>query len=200
MKTTPSSDPKGIVIFVEGETERVFYTALLNFLDSTLATTRKVSPVIVKNIKGVGNYSSKAAAVFKGDVLRNNKSVDFRVYCAYDTDVFELKQKPPVSWSKVEADLIELGALTVEHIKAVKMIEDWFLIDINGLCNYLSISIPKNLKGKNANEKMKTLFMKKNKIYTKGSYCHKFIDHLDFNLITSKLSKEFKNLIQYIYT
>ena len=104
------------------------------------------------------------------------KNLSNKVFCCYDTDVFELAQKPPTNWQIVKKKVCELGIDDFNEIKATRMIEDWFLKDIEGLCKFLGIEIPKKLEGKDGLEKIKHLFRrgKKPKIYQKGSYSHKF--------------------------
>jgi len=96
-----------------------------------------------------------------------------------------LAQKPPVNWSIVKKKVSELGINEFEEIVAVRMIEDWFLKDIEGLCKYLKIPVPNNLDGRNGYEKMKVLFKKgpKPKVYQKGSNTHKFVPNLNLKVI-----------------
>lgn len=87
----------------------------------------------------------------------------------YDADVFEYSAKPPVNWNKLEKSLKELGAFEVNHIKVKQMLEDWLLIDKEGICSYLKIKVPKDLKGRTGYEKIKKLFKTADKVYQKGS-------------------------------
>ncbi|SJZ62298.1 hypothetical protein [Sediminibacterium ginsengisoli] len=72
------------------------------------------------------------------------------------------------------------------------MIEDWFLKDLKGLCQYLKIEETKRVEGKDGLEKIKTLFKKgkKPKIYQKGSYSHKFIPSLNLLAIRNSVKIE----------
>ncbi len=152
------------------------------------------------NVKGIGNYGSKAPAKFEYEIKSKFPKFTFIVFCSYDTDVFEFGQKPPVNWKQVEKALKKKGAKEIYHIKAKKMIEDWFLIDKEGLCRFLKIKqIPKKLKGKDGNAKMKTLFKKANKIYQKGSYTHKFMDSLSLQKIFNAQKKELEILEKKLF-
>ncbi|RFM31603.1 hypothetical protein [Chitinophaga silvisoli] len=115
-----------------------------------------------------------------------------KIFCCYDTDAFELVPKPPTNWTIVRKAVAELGIDTFHEIKAKRMIEDWFLVDLAGLCKYLRISLAKKLARKGGLEKIKTLFKKgtKPKIYQIGLYVHKFLPNLNLSKLTVALNKE----------
>ncbi len=188
---------KIIVIFTEGETDEVFYKKLCNHLG---ARDYKNFKIIIKNLKGVGRYENKAPAIIKHQIAGKYPKADIVVFCSYDLDVFDIpfRQKPPIDWAKVEKKLRNIGINKIYHLKANKMIEDWFLKDIEGLCSFLKISLPKSVKGKNAYEKMKILFKKGNKIYQKGSNVHKFVEHLAIDKIYKSLDSTFDELKEEI--
>lgn len=192
---------KGIVIFVEGETDQVFYKMLIKFLNDKYKLNIPLSKIIIHNVKGIGNYKS-APNMFKGRILRDNPNTDFYAICSYDSDVFEgnYMKKPRVDWDDVEKRLKKYHAIDVIHIKAKHCIEDWFLLDKEGICKFLKVRLPKNLSGKNGIEKINKLFKSGNKIYQKGFYVYKFLDFLDFELIFSKLEPEFKPLVDILIT
>lgn len=153
---------KIIVIFTEGETDEVFYKLLYQHFRKNNEIKTKG---IVKNLKGIGRYEQKAPAKLKHEVINKNSKSRIIVFCSYDLDVFQIpfQAKPPVDWKKVEQKLYDFGADEVFHIKADKMIEDWFLYDIEGLCRFLKIKKPKKIVGKTAFDKIKILFKKGNK-------------------------------------
>ncbi len=188
---------KIIVIFTEGETDEVFYKRLCYHLG---ARDYKNLKIITKNLKGVGRYESKAPAIIKHEVAGKYPRANIVVFCSYDLDVFDIpfRQKPPVDWSKVEKKLKNIGINKIYHLKANKMIEDWFLKDMEGLCSFLKIRLPKKLNGKNAYEKIKILFKKGNKIYQKGSNVQKFVEHLDIDKIYKSLGRTFYKLKEEI--
>ena len=80
---------------------------------------------------------------------------------------------------------------------ALITIEDWFLLDLDGICSYLGISKPKKINGKTATEKLENLFKKTGKkIFQKRQNPDngKFIDSLDFRKITSQLKPFLKQV------
>ncbi len=44
----------GIIIFVEGDTEKIFYEKFIKYCDKS-----KNKNIIIKNVKGIGNYQLK---------------------------------------------------------------------------------------------------------------------------------------------
>lgn len=183
-----------VILFVEGETEKEFYDALISYYKSKSKT--KIIGCRTYNIKGIGRFESKVTSKLKFEIIPKHPNVSLKVICCYDSDVFELAQKPPVNWSLVKKKVNELGITEFEEIVAVRMIEDWFLKDIEGICKYLKVPVPKKLEGKNGYEKMKVLFKKgaKPKIYQKGSNSHKFVPSLDLKTIGESVKKELKVL------
>ncbi|MGM0582023.1 MAG: hypothetical protein ACQETL_15175 [Bacteroidota bacterium] len=181
-----------IIIFVEGDTEKVFYSELINYYRKT--TSKKLNTVKIFNLKGIGRYESKVSSKVKHEVLVKYSPENVKVFCAYDTDVFELGKKPPTNWKLVDSKLKELGVDSMKTIKAERTIEDWFIYDLDGLIKFLKLSKTPNLKGKSGLEKMKLLFKRSNKIYQKGTYSHKFISYLNISKITQSLKKHLKSL------
>jgi hypothetical protein len=188
---------KGIVLLVEGDTEKAFYTSLIQFLQNKNQTKQRVEKVHIVNLKGVGNYGAKGPNKFKNEICRDNPDVDYNVFCAYDMDVFQYAMKPPVDWKVVEKTLKKYGALQVFHIRAYDKIEDWFLFDLEGLCTYLEIDALQP-KGKDGLEKIKVLFKKKNKIYQKGS-TDQFIPYLNMEKIYMEFSEYLNPLEKYLF-
>lgn len=181
-----ASKKDSIVLFVEGETEKEFYEALMKFYFKNYSP--KIKGYKIFNVKGISRFETKVATKLKYDVVPHHDVSNIKVVCCYDSDVFELAQKPPTNWEIVKKKVNELGINSFSEVKAVRMIEDWFLKDLKGLCQYLKIEEPKRVEGKDGLGKIKTLFKKgkKPKIYQKGSYSHKFIPSL--NLLTIRNS------------
>lgn len=194
---------KILVIFVEGQTDKEFYKKLVNHLRDKYPD-KKTAEVVYRNLKSVYNYKS-AGRVFQNEILKNNGNAIYTVICSYDFDVFKncCKIQPPIDWNKVKKELNkQKNVIKVIEIRAHDSIEDWFLIDIEGLCKYLKAAqIPKlkELKGKNGQEKIENLFIRNKKIYQKGYNVNKFIDILNFNLIYNKLEEQLKHLVEALF-
>lgn len=183
-----------VILFVEGETEKEFYDTLIHFYKGR--SKKPITDSKVYNIKGIGRFESKVTSKLKYEIIPRHPKIKLKVVCCYDSDVFDLAQKPPVNWKLVNKKVNELGVNEFVEIVAIKMIEDWFLKDIKGLCKYLNIPVPKKLEGKNGYEKMKRLFKKgaKPKVYQKGSNSHKFVPNLNISAIRESVKEELKML------
>lgn len=186
----------GIVIFIEGDTEKEFYSRIIAQLHSFASEGRfSVDKLIIRNLKGIGNYKNRAKRVFEKEVLSRNPGVNFTVVLCYDTDVFDLSPNPPVVWSEVEHELKVSGAKKIIHVKARRSIEDWFLFDMKGLFKYLRLSEDTNIsKTATGAGTIKALFKKAGKVYIKGSASKGFVDSLNINLIMGFICPELKRL------
>lgn len=184
---------KIIVLFVEGQSEEVFYSKLCRQLQENKGTSDKI---VIRDLKGIGNYEFKAYAILKNEILPKFKDVDIFVFCCYDTDVFDIpfQAKPPISWKNIEKRIKSLGFHKVYHIKAVKSIEDWFLIDSKSLLQFLKLKGPQKVKGNSGFERICFLFKKSNKVYQKGYNVSNFVDKFDYELLVEELKNELKEL------
>ncbi|SJZ62287.1 hypothetical protein [Sediminibacterium ginsengisoli] len=82
-----------IVLFVEGETEKEFYDALMKFYFKNYSP--KIKGYKVFNVRGISRFETKVATKLKYDVVPNHDVSNIKVVCCYDSDAFELAQKPP---------------------------------------------------------------------------------------------------------
>jgi hypothetical protein len=180
-----------VVIFVEGDTDLEFYEALISFYRANYRISSKIS---LHNLRGIGRYESKLYARLKNQIIPKIKNGNIKVFCCYDTDVFDLAKKPPINWKTVRDHVTSLNIDTFIQVKSEKMIEDWFLKDTSGICRYLKIKEPKKIDAKTGYEKMKILFKKGNKIYQKGSNSHRFIKELNISSIREKVKNELQEL------
>ena len=176
-----------VCIYTEGETEKVFYNKLLDFIKSKSPNKRFIVDEIKKsNIAGIGNFKTKILNKFRKEVV--SKYINYKkiVVMCYDEDVFDLvNQTPPIDRSELEKDLRAYGADEVIHLIAKKSIEDLFLLDLDGILRSLRLSKDKikNIKGANGVEKINNLYSKVNKIYFKGSSVEPFVEQLDIEKI-----------------
>lgn len=176
---------RGVIIFIEGDTEVEIYRKFIEKLHSITNDGQfKVDKLIVRNLKGIGNFKNRAIRVFTKDILPKNSGFKFDIFLCYDSDVFDnLYAKPPVDWPEVEDSLKSAGANRVYHIEAKRSIEDWILNDMQGLCNFLKLPLTTKLNGKNGLQKIESMFKKGNKIYVKGSKIKGLVDALDIQKV-----------------
>lgn len=188
MKKNSGCSSKQIIIFVEGDTDEVFFKALLDYYKSSSQVP--LTPCEVINLKGVTRYTSKLLAKLRNEILpeakRKNTSIQ-TICCTYDTDVFEVRNPLIVNWDSIRSKIKRMGVESFIRIGVSSSIEDWILDDIEGICSYLELKqIPKSLKGTNGNAKICDLYSKARRIYSKGYSAREMISSLNFSVIRDK--------------
>lgn len=185
-----------VVVFVEGDTDEVFFKVLLDYYKSV--STRSLLPCEVCNLKGVTRYSSKLLAKLKNDYLpdaRNNNYKLQTVCCSYDTDVFEVRNPLLVDWNAISKSVKRMGIERFIRIGVKSSIEDWILDDMEGVCHFLRMrEIPKSLKGSNGNAKLSDLYASAKRDYQKGYNTQELIRSLNMSVIRKKRSLVLKAL------
>ena len=181
-------NPSHVVIFVEGDTDEVFFKALIDYYASV--SSNKLLPYDVCNLKGVTRYSSKLLAKLKNEYLPTAKSGSYKiktVCCSYDTDVFEVKQPQIVKWDAIGKSVKRMGIDEFIRIGVKSSIEDWILEDVHGVCNFLRLKqVPSSLKGMNGYQKLLDLYNRARKTYKKGYETKELINALDMSAIRNK--------------
>lgn len=181
-------NPSHVLIFVEGDTDEVFFNALIDYYASV--SSNKLLPYEVCNLKGVTRYSSKLLAKLKNEYLPTAKLGSYKiktVCCSYDTDVFEVKQPQIVKWDDIGKSVKRMGIDEFIRVGVKSSIEDWILNDIHGICNFLRLKqVPSSLKGINGYQKLLDLYNKARKTYKKGYETKELINALDMSAIRNK--------------
>ena len=181
-------NPSHVLIFVEGDTDELFFKALINYYVSV--SSNKLLPYEVCNLKGVTRYSSKLLAKLKNEYLPTAKLGSYKiktVCCSYDTDVFEVKQPQIVKWDDIGKSVKRMGIDEFIRVGVKSSIEDWILNDIHGICNFLRLKqVPSSLKGINGYQKLLDLYNKARKTYKKGYETKELINALDMSAIRNK--------------
>ena len=181
-------NPLHVLIFVEGDTDEVFFKALIDYYASV--SSNKLFPYDVCNLKGVTRYSSKLLAKLKNEYLPTAKAGSYKintVCCSYDTDVFEFKQPQIVKWDAIGKSVKRMGIDEFIRVGVKSSIEDWILDDMYGVCNFLRLKqVPPSLKGMNGYQKLQDLYNKARKTYKKGYETKELVDALDKSVIRNK--------------
>ena len=181
-------NPSHVLIFVEGDTDEVFFKALIDYYASV--SSNKLLPYEVCNLKGVTRFSSKLLAKLKNEYLPTAKLGSYKiktVCCSYDTDVFEVKQPQIVKWDDIGKSVKRMGIDEFIRVGVKSSIEDWILNDIHGICNFLRLKqVPSSLKGINGYQKLLDLYNKARKTYKKGYETKELINALDMSAIRNK--------------
>ncbi|RDC54341.1 hypothetical protein DU508_21710 [Pedobacter chinensis] len=188
---------KLIVIFVEGETEKEFYNALIQYYKAQ--SSNKLREFKVINLGGINRFETKMALKLQNEILVKHNPKDVEVVCCYDTDVFEFAKRPPVNWTKVKSRVADLGISELTQVMASRMIEDWFLADLPGICKFLKIKEVKKADGKDGNDKMIKLFKKGSKLYIKGTPTSKFIPSLNMETIRKHAASQLSPLEKLLH-
>ncbi len=177
-----------VVIFVEGDTDEVFFKAILEYYKGISQT--ELVQCDVYNLKGVTRYTSKLLAKLKNEILPDAKSKNISirtVCCSYDTDVFEVRNPLMVNWDSIRKSVLRMGIEKFIRIGVCCSIEDWILDDVEGICTYLRLKqIPKSLKGTDGNARLCDLYSKARRTYSKGYATREMIKTLDLSKIRAK--------------
>lgn len=177
-----------VVLFVEGETDEVFFKPLMDYYRTVSIT--ELHPCRIYNLRGVTRYSSKLLATLRNEFLPEAKKKGQRIQtvcCSYDTDVFETGNPQIVDWSILRKAVKRLGIEEFIQLGIKSSIEDWLLCDQEGICRFLKLKeIPKTLKGNSGNEKLNDLFVRAKKIYQKGRQTQNLVAALDMGVIRNK--------------
>lgn len=182
-----------VVMVYEGATESVFYPLVIQEIKKQMHFERLPFQLFHVNVEGIGNFKTKLLAKLKNEVIPKCQRKIVVVLC-YDTDVFEFNPHPPANWKKLEENILSLGVMKVVHISAKHSIEDFFLKDLDGLCSYLNIKVPRSLSGEKGLDKIENLFKKGNRLYMKGHEVKDFIQYLDISKIVEFNHEELKGL------
>lgn len=178
-----------VVIFVEGDTDEVFFDRLLKHYSRQSVTP--VNSYEIQNMKGVGRYaSSKFTGKLSADIIPRNERKGRKLYgvcCSFDTDVFEDEEAPIVNWNKVRKLIARLEIEEFCTVEVKSSIEDWLLDDLEGLCSFLKLKDNSSSpRGANGYAKMSGLFKRGGKVYAKGMSVSDFIDALNIGKIRDK--------------
>lgn len=177
-----------VVLFVEGETDEVFFRALIDYYRAV--STTELRPCRIYNLRGVTRYSSKLLAKLKNEFLSDAKNKGYKIQtvcCSYDTDVFEERNPMLVDWNALKKAVKRMGIEEFIQLGIKSSIEDWLLCDQEGICRFLKLKdTPKCLRGNNGNEKMNDLYGRAKKVYQKGYQTKELVSALDISVIRDR--------------
>ena len=177
-----------VILFVEGDTDELFFKALIEYYRQK--SQKQLLPCSICNLKGVTRYTSKLLAKLKNEYLPEARNKTFKIQtvcCSYDTDVFEVKHPLMVDWRALEKKVKKLGIEHFVQIGVKSAIEDWILDDIEGICAFLKMkTVPKALKGSDGFSKLADLYVKAHRTYQKGYATKELIATLDMGKIVEK--------------
>lgn len=182
--------PAHVIIFVEGDTDELFFKALVEHYRRQGGAP--LLPCSVCNLKGVTRYTGKVLAKLKNEYLPEARRRNCRIQtvcCSYDTDVFEAANPLMVDWQSLEKSARRIGVETLVRIGVKSSIEDWILDDTEGICAFLKLkAVPRSLKGGSGFDKLSGLYAKARRTYQKGYATRDLIRALDMGKIAKKRS------------
>lgn len=173
------------IIFVEGDTEVLFYKRAKAKWYHTKATK-------VDNLGG--NFSCNQKILerserFHEKYVQNGNFENLVISICMDTD--SRVGKCPVDLNLIKNELAVLGIADVELFEAVQDIESWFFHDLEGILKFLRASKKTNKSRYNPVERLNhrdlsALFSANDKKYRKGQASQHFIDNLDLDVIRTR--------------
>lgn len=194
---------RGIAFIMEGATEKVFYKSLLQWLASNNESysfgkieTPDIGEIAFKWQSGEENVLIKfnivgaiTQIVHSGKWFANTCSkkykIPWQVFLCYDTDSpdKDISKFYEDDWKLLRNELKKAKAKEIVDLAASADIEDVMLVDLGGICNYLGIPVPTELKGRKGKAKMKALYRSCGNTYHEGEKSEDMVSSLDFRKI-----------------
>lgn len=197
---------KGIAFIFEGDTEKVFYQALLKHLckkydgvafeKSADANSGEVyytlgnddNKMLVRfNVVGTISQITNSGNWFETRCYGQNKGLPWTVFLCYDTDNYtpNISKFYEDDWKELRKTIGKHKTCEIIDLAAQADIEDIMLLDLEGVFNFLDmepIPAPTGNKGK---AKMKKIFRAKGQgsAYHEGERAESLINALDLDKI-----------------
>lgn len=194
---------EGFAFILEGATEKVFYKNLLIYLqslDSNVVMQKEMEQdsgdiiyiwsnrerrVIIKTyVVGTITQLVHSGKWFANRCAKKYK-LPWKVCLCYDTDSpsGEICKFYEGDWERLRNELEKSKAKEVIDLAASADIEDVLLYDLEGICNYLHITVPDYLPGRKGKAKMKALYRSCGATYHEGEKAEQMIKTLDMDKI-----------------
>lgn len=199
---------KGIAFILEGDTEKVFYLALLKHIcqkydgvtlnkhtDSnsgeifyTLESS-SIQVLIKFNVVGTISQISNSGNWFETRCYTQYKNLEWTIFLCYDTDNYvpNISKFYEDDWKELRKTISKRKSCSIIDLAAQADIEDIMLVDADGIFKFLGINpiaIPTGSKGK---IKLKKIFRSKGpgSAYHAGERAEALINALDLDKIIS---------------
>lgn len=197
---------KGIAFILEGDTEKVFYLALLKHFCKKIdgvSIEKCTDPVsgevfytlgndnhkllIMLNVVGAISQITNSGNWFERRCYGQHKSIKWTVFLCYDTDNYtpNISKFYEDDWKELRKAISKHRSCSIIDLAAQADIEDIMLLDVGSVFKFLEINpfpIPSGSKGK---MKMKKIFRAKGPgcAYHEGERAGALINALDFDKI-----------------
>ena len=187
---------KGIAFISEGDTEKVFYLALMNHLCKKYegaSIQKQIDPnsgeifytlrnanrnVLIKfNVVGTISQITNSGSWFEKRCYAQHKGLPWTVFLCYDTDNYtpNISKFYEDDWKELRKTISKRKSCSIIDLAAQADIEDIMLVDADGVFRFLDMSpieIPSGSKGKGH-------------AYHEGVRAEALINALDFDKIIS---------------
>ena len=189
--------PKRLTIFVEGDTDKLFFSLLISFLFRN-ADKREwpKHQLRIISLDGICN----AESIIKSEItyLENPEKFSDTICLIHDTDAFEYQKKPPISIERVKHISEQKGCAFLE-IAITHNVEDMIAFSQKEILEYLKLpkdfNVPKNETGLNI---LKILHKAAGEFYIKGYKCEKLLKSLNYSSICKKFCSTLKPLCDFL--
>ena len=188
---------KRLTIFVEGDTDKLFFSLLISFLFKN--ANKKEWPkhqLRIISLDGICN----AESIIKSEItyLENPEKFTDTICLIHDTDAFEYQKKPPISIERVKHITEHKGCRFLE-IAIKHSVEDMIAFSQKEILEYLKLpknfSVPKNETGLNI---LKSMHKAAGEYYIKGHKSEKLLKCLNYSSICKKFCSTLKLLCDFL--
>lgn len=199
---------KGIAFIFEGDTEKVFYQALLkhlcekydgvSFEKSADANSGEVyytlgnddNKMLVRfNVVGTISQITNSGSWFEARCYGQNKGLPWTVFLCYDTDNYtpNISKFYEDDWKELRKTISKHKTCEIIDLAAQADIEDIMLLDLEGVFNFLDMEPIPDPTGNKGKAKMKKIFRTKGQgcAYHAGERAEDLIKALDLDKIIS---------------
>ena len=188
---------KRLTIFVEGETDELFFRLLVSILFQTAHKKPwDKERLIFVSLDGICN----AEAIIRDSILEipNKDRFSDSVCLIHDTDAFEYQKKPPVHFERVERVAKE-NHCGFFPVPITHNIEDMIAFSLQEIRKYLGVPesfvLPKGCDGLTV---LKKLHKEVGRFYVKGHKSEGLLRCLDYPSISKKYCSALKPLCDYL--
>ena len=188
---------KRLLIFVEGDTDRLFFSLLISFLfknANVKAWDKHLLRII--SLDGICN----AEAIIKNEIANQEDKDKYNntICLIHDTDAFEYQKKPPISIERVKR-ISESEHCDFMEIPVVHNVEDMIAFSLKEIITYLKLpknyNAPKNISGLAL---LKRLHKDAGGYYIKGNKSEGLLRCLDYSSISKRYCETLKPLCDYL--
>ena len=197
---------RGIAFIMEGATEKVFYRSFLRWLaennegcsfdkidnldigEIAFEWTSGEKTLLIKfNVVGAVTQVIHSGKWFANTCAKKYK-IPWQVFLCYDTDSpdKDISKFYEDDWKLLRDELKKAKAKEIIDLAASADIEDVMLVDLEGICEYLGIPVPRELKGRKGKAKMKALYRSCGNTYHEGEKSADMVESLDFQKIIAE--------------